>query len=191
MSFFALRTLTAVLASTIIGSAAYAQAPAAYPDRIVKIIVPTAAGGGADTLARLIAARLSERAGGQFVVENRPGSGTIIGTRSVATADPDGYTLMMTQTSLTISQAINANLPYNVQRDFAPVVNVALGPNGLAVHSAVPAKTLPEFLAYAKANPNKLSYSSAGVGTWTMSMPVVDFKSSMPMCEAVPTPAEL
>ena len=81
----------------------------------MKIIVPTAAGGGADALARLLAMRLSERTGGQFVVENRPGSGTIVGTRSVATADPDGYTLMMTQTSLTISQAINTESA--VQRD--------------------------------------------------------------------------
>jgi tripartite-type tricarboxylate transporter receptor subunit TctC len=142
-----------------------AHAQGTYPDRPVKIIVPTAAGGGADALARLLAMRLGERTGGQFVVENRPGSGTIVGTRSVATADPDGYTLMMTQTSLTISQAINTNLPYNVIRDFQPIVNVALGPNGLAVHSSVPTQTLPEFIAYAKANSNKLSYSSAGVGT--------------------------
>jgi tripartite-type tricarboxylate transporter receptor subunit TctC len=158
-----MRLLAVALICLLVGSAAHAQAP--YPERVVKIIVPTAAGGGADTLARLVAAKLSERTGGQFVVENRPGSGTIIGTRSVATADPDGYTLMMTQTSLTISAAINAKLPYDVQRDFAPVVNVALGPNGLSVHSSVPVQTLPEFLAYAKANPGKLSYSSAGVGT--------------------------
>ena len=163
MEMFASRALVSF--AFLLFAAVNGQAQSAYPDRPVKIIVPTAAGGGADTLARLVAARLSERTGGQFVVENRPGSGTIIGTRSVAIADPDGYTLMMTQTSLTISQAINTNLPYNVLRDFQPIVNVALGPNGLAVHSSVPAQTLPEFIAYAKANPNKLSYSSAGVGT--------------------------
>ena len=100
----------------------------------MKIIVPLAPGGGSDTLTRLIAAKLSEKTQGQFVVENRGGSGTIVGTRSVVSADPDGYTLLMAQTSLTISAAINPNLPYNVERDLVPIINIALGPNGLSVH---------------------------------------------------------
>lgn len=156
----------AILAlGVIVALAAAPQAHAQYPDRVVKIVVPVSAGGGADTLARLIAQKLGERTKSQFVVENRTGSGNIVGTRAVTTAEPDGYTLLVTQTGLTISAAINPNLPYDVRRDLTPIVNMALGPNGLAVHPSVPANTLLEFLAYAKANPGKLSYSSAGVGS--------------------------
>ena len=161
-----IRVLAGALSLVLIGLYAQpSQAQSRYPDRVVKIIVPLAPGGGSDTLSRLIAAKLSEKTQGQFIVENRPGSGTIVGTRAVTMADPDGYTLLMAQTSLTISAAINPNLPYNIERHLTPIINIALGPNGLSVHSSVPAQTLPEFIAYAKANPGKLSYSSAGVGT--------------------------
>ncbi len=156
--------ITLALSAILIGALA-PQAHAQYPDRVVKIVVPVAAGGGADLLARLIAQKLGERTKGQFVVENRVGAGTIVGTRSVIASDADGYTLLMTQTSLTITTAINPNLGYDPRRDLTPIVNVALGPNGLFVHPSVPVQTMREFIDYAKNNPNKLSYSSAGVGT--------------------------
>jgi len=140
-------------------------AEARYPERPVKIVVPYAAGGGADLLARILAQELSLRTQGQFIVENRTGGGTVVSTRAVIGAKPDGYTLLMTQTSLPISAAVIPGLGYDVRRDLTPIVNVALGPNGLFVHPNVPARTFKEFLAYAKSNPGKLSYSSGGVAT--------------------------
>jgi len=140
-------------------------AEARYPRSPVKIVVPYAAGGGADLLARILAQELSLRTQGQFIVENRTGGGTVVGTRAVIGAKPDGYTLLMTQTSLPISAAVIPSLGYDVRRDLTPIVNIALGPNGLFVHPSVPAKTFNEFLAYARSNPGKLSYSSGGVAT--------------------------
>jgi tripartite-type tricarboxylate transporter receptor subunit TctC len=127
--------------------------------------VPYAAGGGADLLARVLAQELSSRTKRQFIVENRTGGGTVVGTRAVIGATPDGYTLLMTQTSLPISTAVVPHLEYDVKRDLTPIVNVALGPNGLFVHPSVPATNLKEFLTYAKSNPGKLSYSSGGAAT--------------------------
>jgi tripartite-type tricarboxylate transporter receptor subunit TctC len=155
VSVWALLTFTLLLS----------PAQAGYPERTVKIVVPYAAGGGADLLARILAQELSLRTKGQFIVENRTGGGTVVGTRAVVDAKPDGYTLLMTQTSLPISAAVVPGLGYDVRRDLSPIVNVALGPNGLFVHRSVPATTLQEFLAYAKSNPGKLSYSSGGSAT--------------------------
>ena len=128
-------------------------AEARYPERPVKIVVPYAAGGGADLLARVLAQELASRTKGQFVVENRTGGGTVVGNRAVIGAAPDGYTLLMTQTSLPISAAVVPNLGYDVRRDLTPIVNVALGPNGLFVHPSVAAADLKEFLAYASRIP--------------------------------------
>src|SRR5215218_5102008 len=138
---------------------------AEYPDRAVRVIVPVAAGGGVDVMARLISQKLGERWGQQFVVENRAGAAGIIGTKAVIGSPPDGYTLLYTPSSLSLTVAVNKTPPYDVEKDLTPIVNVAVSPYALAVHPSVPANNLQEFIAYAKANPDKLSYSSAGVGS--------------------------
>jgi tripartite-type tricarboxylate transporter receptor subunit TctC len=140
-------------------------ARAEYPDKVVRIIVPVAAGGGVDVMARLLAQRLSERLGQQFIVENRAGAAGVIGTKSVIRSPDDGYTLLYTPSSLSLTVAVSKTAPYDVAKDLTPIVNVAISPYALAVNSTVPAKTVQEFIAYAKANPGKLSYSSAGIGS--------------------------
>src|SRR3984893_8727651 len=140
-------------------------ASADYPDKVVRIIVPVAAGGGVDVMARLLAQRLSERWGQQFIVENRAGAAGVIGTKSVIRSPADGYTLLYTPSSLSLTVAVSKTAPYDVDKDLTPIVNVAISPYALAEYSSVPAKTIQEFIAYAKANPNKLSYSSAGIGS--------------------------
>jgi tripartite-type tricarboxylate transporter receptor subunit TctC len=140
-------------------------ARAEYPDRPVKIVVPVAAGGGVDVMARLLAQHLGERLRQQFVVENRPGAAGVIGSKAVIASPADGATLLYTPSSLSLSVAINKTPPYDLARDFSPIVNVAISPYALVVNPSVPAKSLNEFIAYAKANPGKLSYGSAGVGS--------------------------
>jgi tripartite-type tricarboxylate transporter receptor subunit TctC len=140
-------------------------AGAEYPDKPVKIVVPVAAGGGVDVMARLLAQHLGERLRQQFVVENRPGAAGVIGSRAVIGSAPDGTTLLYTPSSLSLSVVVNKIPPYDLAKDFSPIVNVAISPYALAVNPAVPAESLKEFIAYAKANPAKLSYGSAGVGS--------------------------
>jgi tripartite-type tricarboxylate transporter receptor subunit TctC len=139
-----------------------------YPARPVRMIVGFPAGNASDIIARLIAQSLSERLGQQFVVENRPGAGGSIGTEIVVRAPPDGYTLLM---SVVTSNAINAtyyaNLNYDFIRDIAPVASLAGGSYVMVVNPSVPANTLAEFIAYAKANPGKINMASAGNGTPT------------------------
>ncbi len=142
-----------------------AAAHADYPDRVVRVVVPVAAGGGVDVMARMLAQKLSERLGQQFVVENRPGAAGVIGSKAVIASPPDGYTLLYTPSSLSLTVAVNKTPPYNVAKDFTPIVNVAISPYALVVHPSVPAKSLAEFIAYAKSNPKALSFSSAGVGS--------------------------
>jgi tripartite-type tricarboxylate transporter receptor subunit TctC len=141
------------------------HAQAGFPARTIRIVVPVAAGGGVDVMARLLAQKLSERWGQQFVVENRAGAAGIIGTKSVIGTPGDGYTLLYTPSSLALTVAVNKTPPYDVAKDLTPIINVAVSPYALVVHNSVPAKSLKEFIAHAKANPNTLSYSSAGVGS--------------------------
>ena len=138
---------------------------AEYPESPVHIIVPVAAGGGVDVMARMLAQKLGERLNQTFVVENRPGAAGIIGSRSVIAAAPDGYTLLYTPSSLSLSVVVHQTPPYDVTKDFTPIINVAISPYTLVVNPSVPAHNLKEFIAYAKANPGKLSYSSPGVGS--------------------------
>ena len=139
-----------------------------YPARPVRLIVSFPAGNASDIIARLVAQSLSERLGQQFVVENRPGAGGSIGTEVVVRAPPDGYTLLM---SVVTSNAINAtyyaNLNYNFIRDIAPVASIGGGAYVMVVNPSIAAKTLPEFIAYAKANPGKINMASTGNGTPT------------------------
>jgi tripartite-type tricarboxylate transporter receptor subunit TctC len=149
----------------LVAAACSTAARAEYPDRAVRVVVPVAAGGGVDVMARLISQRLSERLGQQFVVENRAGAAGIIGTKAVIAAPADGYTLLYTPSSLALAVAVNKVPPYDPAKDLAPIVNVAVSPYALVVSASVPASTLAEFIAYARKSPQALSYSSAGVGS--------------------------
>ena len=135
-----------------------------YPSRPVRIIVGFAAGGPNDILARLIGQWLSERLGQPFIIENRSGAGSNIATEAVVHAPPDGYTLLLVGTPNAINAALYDNLHFNFIRDVTPIAGLIRGALVMVVHPSVPAKSLPEFVAYAKANPGKLSYGSGGVG---------------------------
>ena len=136
-----------------------------YPARTVKIIVATAAGGSSDIAARLIAQWLTEKLGQSFFVENRPGGNNNIGTEAAARSPADGYTLFWANSVNTINASLYEKLSYNFIADFAPVVRVIRSPLLMMVHPSVPAKTVPEFIAYAKANPDKISMGSGGHGS--------------------------
>jgi tripartite-type tricarboxylate transporter receptor subunit TctC len=136
-----------------------------YPTRPVRIIVGFAAGSTSDTLARLLAQWLSVRLGQQFTVENRPGAGGNIGAETVVKSPADGYTLLMVPPAVASNPALYAHLSFDFIRDTAPVAGVVRVPNVVEVNPSVPVKTLPELIAYAKANPGKLSFESAGIGT--------------------------
>ena len=138
-----------------------------YPTRPVRVIVPTAAGGANDTVARLIAQWLSERLGQQFIIENRPGGGNIIGTEAAVRAPADGYTLLLVNSANATNATLYDRHNFNFIRDIAPVAGIDREPYVMLVHPSVPAKTIPEFIAYAKANPGKLNMASAGNGTGT------------------------
>ena len=147
----------------IIATAASAQS---YPDKSVRMVVPFAAGAGSnDIMARLVAQKLSDALGQQFVVDNRPGASGIIGTDIVAKAPPDGYTVLMMSLTFTVNPSLFSKLPYDTVRDLIPVTMVASAPLMLVVHPSVPAKSVTEFIAYAKANPGKLNFGSGGPGT--------------------------
>jgi tripartite-type tricarboxylate transporter receptor subunit TctC len=138
-----------------------------YPSRPVRLIVPFAPAGTTDILARLMGQWLSERLGQQFVIENRPGASTIIGTEAVVRAPADGYTVLLVATASAINATLFDKLSYNFLRDIAPVAGIMRVPNVMVVHPSVPVKTVPEFIAYAKANPGKINQASPGAGTST------------------------
>ena len=137
-----------------------------YPSRPVRLIVPFPAGNASDVVARLVAQALSERLGQSVIVENRPGAGGTIGTEAVVRAAPDGYTLAMeVVTSNAINAAVYTNLTFDFVRDIAPVGTIANAPYVVLVTNSLPAATVPEFIAYAEANPGKINYASGGIGT--------------------------
>jgi len=137
----------------------------AYPARPVRIIVGFPAGGATDILARITGQWLSERLGQQFIIENRAGAGGNIGTEAVVKAPPDGYTLLQIATPNGLNAALYQNLNFNFIRDIAPVIGAMRTSYAIVVHPSVPANTVPEFIAYAKANPGKINMASAGNGT--------------------------
>jgi tripartite-type tricarboxylate transporter receptor subunit TctC len=152
-----------------VGAAAVSAAPPitraqSYPARPVRIIVGFAPGGPADTIARLAGQRLSERLGQQFIVENRTGAGTNLATESVVNSAPDGYTLLLITSANFINATLYQSLNFNFIRDIAPVASLSGEPAVMLVHPSVPAKTVPEFIAYAKANPGKINMGSGGNG---------------------------
>jgi len=154
--------LAALLAAGVPAGPAAAQP---YPNRVIKMIVPFPPGGPIDTMGRLVAHELSTRLGQEVVVENRPGAGSTLGTKAAAAADPDGYTLLFGSSgSLAVAPALYAKLDIDPLTLFAPVASVSLLPHVLVVAPSLPANTVQEFVAYAKANPGKLNYG-AGLGT--------------------------
>ncbi len=136
-----------------------------YPTRAVRLVVGFPPGGPTDIVARIVSQVLSERLGQQFVVENRPGAGSNIATAAVIASTPDGYTLLLVTPPHAINATLYKKLPYNFLEDIAPVAGIAQGPNVMEVHPSVPARTVAEFIAYARANPGKISFASAGNGT--------------------------
>jgi tripartite-type tricarboxylate transporter receptor subunit TctC len=137
----------------------------AYPTRPVHLVVPSTAGGGLDILARMLGQWLSERLGRQFVIDNRPGAGGNIGVETVVRAPPDGYTLLLVAVTNAINATLYDKLSFNFIRDIAPVAGATRASLVMVVNPAFPAKTVPEFIAYAKANPGKLNMASSGNGT--------------------------
>src|SRR5262249_33201435 len=137
-----------------------------YPNRPVTLVVPYPAGGGLDVLARTLAQKLADRLGKPFVVDNRPGGGTVIGASSVGKAPPDGYTIMLgTSTPLAIAVSLHKSLPYDPARDFAPIVLTSNAPFMLLVNPALPARSVSELVSLVKEKPGELSYGSAGPGS--------------------------
>ena len=146
----------------LVSSGASAQA---YPSRSVRMVVPFAPGGATDIIARIVAQKLADRLGQGVVVENKPGAGTTIGNAEVAKAKPDGYTFLFAPTPFVISQVVYPTLPYDPQKDFAPVSLLATSPFILVVNAAFPAKSTAELVALAKAKPGTIAFASAGNGT--------------------------
>ena len=155
-----------LLASVATAFVGVSSARAEWPDRPIKMVVPFSAGSSSDTIARIIAVKMGERLGQQVVVENRVGGSTIIGTDSVAKSAPDGYTLELANTTThAASAALNATLPFDPVKDFAPIAMIGVSPFVLIGATQVAAPTLKDFVALAKARPGSLSYASAGTGT--------------------------
>ena len=146
-------------------SALAGAASGQYPAHPVRFIVPSAAGGGTDIIARAISLKLSEALGRQFVVDNRPGAGQMIGIELAAKSPADGYTILMAASTLAINPVMYRQVPYDPIRDFAPITQAATLPNVLVVHPSLPVKSVAELIAYAKAHPGKLNFASAGIGT--------------------------
>ena len=142
-----------------------AQADPNYPNRPVRIVVPSSPGGGTDIIARVLADYLGRALNGQFFVENKPGAGQSIGTELVARSPADGYTLLMAASTLALNPVIYKNIRYDAVKDFAPISLLALVPNVLMVHPSLPANSLQELIALAKQKPGELTYASAGLGT--------------------------
>ena len=157
-----LHLVAGVAALPTVSRIAMAQA---YPTRPVRIIVATAPGGAPDIVARLIGPWLAERLGQQFVIENRPGGASNIGTEAVVRAQPDGYTLLQTDTTGLINATLYDKLNFVFLRDIAPIASIVRLPMVMVVHPSVPAKTVSEFIAYAKANPGRINLGSPGIGT--------------------------
>jgi tripartite-type tricarboxylate transporter receptor subunit TctC len=141
-----------------------AMAQQNYPNRSVRLITPYEPGGSSTIVSRLVGAKLTELWGQSVVIDNRPGGNTIIGTQAALRSNPDGYTLLFANTTFALNHLLIRNLPYDSLRDFAPLANMYDNETILAVHPAVPAATLKEFIAYAKARPGELNHGSSGVG---------------------------
>lgn len=157
------RTCLALMGLGLLINSAIAQGD--YPSRTVRIIVPATPGGGSDTFARLVAQYLAKELNQQFVVENRPGGGTLPAMEFVAGQPADGHTLYLSPSTTTSMHLVRKSMPWDVRKAFAPVTKIAIVPQSLVINPSVPAKSVQEFIALAKREPDKLTYGSAGIGT--------------------------
>ena len=160
-----MRMMPFIAVVSILLSAAFPAAAQQYPARTIRLIVHSSPGGSSDILGRLLAQRLTESLGQQVVVENRAGASGIIGVEVAVKSPPDGYTILISQTSLAINPSIFAKMPYNALRDFAPITQIVDGPNVLTVHPSVPVHSVKQLIALAKAKPDSLVIGSPGQGT--------------------------
>ena len=163
--------MTGIRFLTVVAAAAYllfstpTESFAEYPDKPIRLLLPFPAGGAVDIVARAITARMADDLGKPFVIENKSGAGGIIATDAVAKSQPDGYTLLLTTPNHTINAALQPSLPYDTEKDLVPVSVVAEVPEVLVSYPGAPFTTFPEFVDYARKNPGKLNYASAGIGT--------------------------
>ena len=157
-----MRTLTALMLLVTAPSVAHA---APYPEKSVRVIVGLAAGGGTDITARILAQKLSETLGQSFIVDNRPGAGSILGIELAAKSPPDGYTLLMVSPEFAVNPGLHGKVPYDAVRDFAPIAQVVYGQYFLSARPGTPFNSIRELIAYAKANPRQLNYASSGTGS--------------------------
>src|SRR3979490_1047237 len=153
------------LAALLLTAFSTDDASALYPDRVVRIVVPLAPGGGTDLIARTLAQEMAKDLGASVIIENKPGAGTIIGTQAVAASEPDGYTLLMGTFANAVNPGLNSKLPYDPHRGFAPVALIARSFNVVVVNPNSPIRSIPDLIAAAKAEPDKLSYGTYGTGT--------------------------
>src|SRR3984893_11249232 len=162
-----LKPTSVLFALAALSLALFSNGPASalYPDRIVRIVVPFAPGGGTDVIARTLGQEMARDLGATIVIENKPGAGTIIGTQSVATSGPDGYTLLMGTFANAVNPSLNAKLPYDPHKDFAAVALVARSFNIVVVNPASAIKSIADLIAAAKSDPDRLSYGTYGTGT--------------------------
>lgn len=160
------KPILALLSATVLSiMAGFVHAQADYPTRPIRLIVPTAAGGSTDIAGRILAQGLTERLNRQVVVENRPGAGTMIGGEIVAKAKPDGYTLLIGASALALNPAIFRKMPYDAERDLAPITQIAILPNVIIAHPSLPVRNVKDLIAVAQTRPKEILYSSGGIGT--------------------------
>src|SRR3954453_7692481 len=157
--------LFALAAWALLSALPVNEAFAFYPDKIIRIVVPFAPGGGTDIIARTLAQEMTKDLGATIVIENKPGAGTIIGTQTVAVSEPDGYTLLMGTFANAVNPSLNAKLPYDPHKDFAAVALIARSFNIVVVNPASAIKSIADLIAAAKSDPAKLSYGPYGTGT--------------------------
>ena len=158
-------SLLSGLAALLLAVSSVTDARAIYPERAIRIVVPFAPGGGTDVVARTLAQEMARDLGVSVIIENKPGAGTIIGTQAVAVSAPDGYTILMGTFSHAVNSSLNANLPYDPHKDFAAVAMIARSFNIVVVNPKSPIQSIAGLIAAAKANPDRLSYGTFGVGT--------------------------
>jgi tripartite-type tricarboxylate transporter receptor subunit TctC len=165
LSSFLSSFLAALIALTLLSALSNDEALALYPDRVVRIVVPFAPGGGTDVIARTLAQEMAKNLRASVIVENRPGAGTIVGTQAVAASEPDGYTLLMGTFAHAVNPSLNAKLPYDPHKDFVPVALLARSFNVVVVNPKSSLRSIADLIAAAKADPGKLSYGTFGIGT--------------------------
>lgn len=159
------RVLTVAAGLAAAGISLAQAAPAGYPSRPVRLVVPFAPGGTNDVIGRIVAEKLSDRLGQPFVVDNRAGANSVVGSEIVARATPDGHTLLIVAAGFAVNPSLRKKLPYDTLRDFAPVGLVGGGPYLMVVHPSVPAKTVNEFVGWVKSRPGQVNYASVGLGS--------------------------